>query len=68
MYQRIVDAALDEDQRLVGIHADAESDRERIGTVGRAGRLHVDHAVDAVDPLLDDERHLIDDGLGLAPG
>jgi hypothetical protein len=38
------------------IGADAEGDGERIGAVGAAEGLHVDHALDAVDLPLDGAR------------
>ena len=43
------DPVLDQDLRLVGVGADREGDGERVGAVVGAGRLHVDHVLDAVD-------------------
>jgi len=48
--------------REVDVHSDLEGDDERIAAVRRAPRLHVDHAVDAVDLLLDRQSDGIDHG------
>ncbi len=37
----------------IGVRADVEGDGEVVGAVAGAGRLHVQHALDAVDLLLD---------------
>ena len=52
----------------VRIGADREGDRQDIGAVGRAGRLHVEHLVDAVDLVLDRQRDRVDHGLGARAG
>ena len=61
-------AVLHQDLREVQVGADLEGDGQRIGAVGRGVGLHVDHAVDAVDFLLDRQRHRVDDGLGAGAG
>jgi hypothetical protein len=48
--------------RQIEIDADLERHGERVAAVGAAVGLHVDHALDAVDLLLDRQRHGIDDG------
>ncbi len=52
----------------VGIGADREGDRQDIGAVGCAGRLHVEHLVDAIDLILDRQRDRVDHGLGARAG
>ena len=55
--QRARHPVLHQDLRRIEIGADLEGDRERIGPIAGAGRLHVDHVLDAVDLLLDRQRH-----------
>ncbi len=55
--QRARHAVLHQDLRRIEIGADLEGDRERVAAVAGAGRLHVDHVLDAVDLLLDRQRH-----------
>ena len=52
----------------IGVGADRERHRQAVGAVGGAGRLHVQHAVDAVDLLLDRQGDRIDDGLRAGAG
>ena len=54
--------------REVEVGADLEGDRQRIGAVGAAIGLHVEHVLDAVDLLLDRQRDGIDHGLGAGAG
>ena len=58
--ERAGDPVLHQHLREVDVHADLERHGQRVAAVGRAERLHVDHAVDAVDLLLDRQRHGID--------
>ncbi len=51
--QRAVDAVLHQHLIDVGICADIEGHRQRIGAVGGAGRLHVEHLIDAIDLQFD---------------
>jgi hypothetical protein len=62
--QRDRDPVLDQHLREIGIGADVERDDQRVGAVARAGRLHVEHALDAVDLLLDRQGHGVDQHLG----
>ena len=66
--QRALNAVLH--QHLVGVRigADIESDRQGIGTVRGAGRLHVKHLVDAIDLGLDRQGDRIDHRLRARPG
>ena len=57
-------AVLHQDFVLVGVRADREGDDQAVGAVARAGRLHVDHVLDAVDVLLDRQRDGVDEGHG----
>ena len=57
--QRARDTVLHQDLRGIEIGADLEGHGERVGAVAGAGRLHVDHVLDAVDLLLDRQRHRI---------
>ncbi len=57
------DAVLHEDLRGIGIGADLEGNGEGIIAVVAGGRLHVDHALDAIDLELDGQRDLVDDRL-----
>src|SRR5262249_41238715 len=41
---------------------------ERITAIGRAGGLHIEHILDAIDLLLDGERDGFDEGLGVGAG
>jgi hypothetical protein len=61
--QRGVDAVVDVDRVEIGVGADREADGQRIAAVAAAGRLHVDHLVDAVDLRLDDLGHALLDRL-----
>ncbi len=56
------DAVLGEDVGHVLIDADGEVDVELHAAVAGVGRLHVDHALDAVDLLLDGRGHRLLDG------
>jgi hypothetical protein len=53
---------------LIEIHPDLERHRERIAAVGAAVGLHVDHAFDAIDLLLDGQGNSVDDGAGAGSG
>ncbi len=66
--QRAVDAVLHQHLIDVGIGADVEGHRQRIGAVGGAGRLHVEHLVDAVDLRLDRQRDGVDHRLRACAG
>ncbi len=66
--QRQLHAVLHEHLRNVRIGADFESDGQVIGAVRRAGRLHVEHVVDAIDLGLDRQGDGIDDGLRAGAG
>ena len=66
--QRARHPVLHQHLREVEVGADLEGDRQRIGAVGAAVGLHVEHALDAVDLLLDRQRHGIDHGLGAGAG
>ncbi len=68
MRQRARDAVLHQYLREIEVGADLEGDRERVGTVGAAVGLHIEHVLDAVDLLLDRQRHGVDDGLGAGAG
>ena len=61
---------LHQDLRGIEIGADLECHRERVAAVAGARRLHVDHVLDAVDLLLDRQRHRIHEraraGAGIA--
>ena len=52
---------LHQDLVLVGIRADREGDGQGVRAVARVRRLHVDHVLDAVDVLLDRQRHGVDE-------
>ena len=58
------DPVLHQDLVLVGVRADRESDGEIVGAVAGARRLHVEHVLDAVDVLLDRQRHGVDQRRG----
>ena len=64
MRLRQIDAVLHLDGVDVGVGADREGDVERVAAVVAAGRLHVDHVVDADDARLDRLRHRGFDHLG----
>ena len=70
--ERARHAVLDQDLRLVAVGADLEGDGERVLPVAGRERGHVDHALDAVDALLDRQRDLARDcrraGAGIARG
>ena len=59
--ERAGDPVLHQHLREVDVHSDLEGDDESISTVGGAPGLHVDHAVDTVDLLLDRQRDRVDD-------
>ena len=61
--QRARHAVLHQHLREVEVGADLERHRQRIGAVGAAVGLHVEHVLDAVDLLLDRQRHGVDHGL-----
>ena len=54
------DPVLHQDLVLVGVGADRERDGEIVGAVAGAGRLHVEHVLDAVDVLLDRQSDGVD--------
>ena len=60
--QRARHPVLHQDLREVEIDADVECHRQRVAAIGRGVGLHVDHAFDAVDLLLDRQRHGVDHG------
>ncbi len=62
------DPVLHQDLVLVGVRADRESDGEIVGAVAGAGRLHVEHVLDAVDVLLDRQGDGIDERRGARAG
>ena len=59
---------LHEDLRQIGIRADGEGDGQSVGAVVGAGRLHVEHVLDAVDLLLDRQGDGVDEGPGAGAG
>ena len=61
-------AVLHHDQGRVHVGADVESDRQRVGAVVARLRRHVQHALDAVDLLLDRRRHGVGHHLGAGAG
>ena len=66
--QRARHPVLHQHLREIQVGADLERHRQRIGAVGAAVGLHVEHVLDAVDLLLDRQRHGIDHGLGAGAG
>ncbi len=66
--ERRSDAILHQDLREIDVGADLEGHGQRIAAVGSAGRLHVNHAFDAVDLLFDRLCHRLDQGLGAGAG
>ena len=66
--QRARHPVLHQHLREVEVGADLERHGQRIGAVGAAVGLHVQHVLDAVDLLLDRQRHGIDHGLGAGAG
>ena len=62
------DAVLHQHLREVEVGTDLERHRQRVGAVGAAIGLHVQHVLDAVDLLLDRQRDRVDDGLGAGAG
>src|SRR6202011_2526246 len=61
--QRRLHAVVDVDRVGIGVRADGEADGEVVTAVIAAGRLHVDHLVDADDLRLERLRHAgLDDG------
>ncbi len=63
-----INLVLDVDGADVLRITDVESDQDARDSVARAIRRHVDHAVDAVDLLLDRGGHRVGDGLGVGAG
>ena len=63
-----VGPVLDVDRVDVGVGAELEGDRQRVAAVRAGGRLHVEHAVDAVDLLLDRLGHRLLDDVGTGAG
>src|SRR5246127_4248289 len=63
--QRLGNAVLYVDLRLVRIGAGGEGDRHLQHAVGASHRLHVHHILDAVDLLLQWRRHGLGDDLGV---
>ena len=61
-------AVLHHDQRRVQIGAHVEGDRQRVGAVVAHLRRHVEHALDAVDLLLDRRGHRVGHDLGAGAG
>ena len=61
--QRLRDAVLHLHLRVVEVGAEREGDRQRQRAVGRRLREHVEHALDAVDLLLERRRHGLGDDL-----
>jgi hypothetical protein len=59
------DAVLHQLLRLVGVGAELEGDGQRHHAVGGRLAAHVEHALDAVDLLLDRRRHRLGDHLGI---
>ncbi len=66
--ERAGDPVLHQHLREVDVHPDLESDDERIAAVGGAVGLHIDHAVDAVDLLLDRQSDGVDHSASARPG
>ena len=66
--QRARHPVLHQHLREVEVGADLERHRQRIGAVGAAVGLHVEHVLDAVDLLLDRQRHRIDHGFCAGAG
>ena len=60
--QRDGHPVLDQDLRQIGVCADREGDRQGVGAVVGARRLHVDHVLHAVDVLLDRQGDGVDKG------
>src|SRR5205085_6447704 len=60
-------AVLDQDQGRVQVGADVEGDGQGVGAVVAHLRRHVQHALDAVDLLLDRRRHRVGHHLGAGP-
>ena len=61
-------AVLHHDQGRVHVGADVEGDRQRVRAVVAHLRRHVEHALDAVDLLLDRRRHRVGHHRGAGPG
>jgi hypothetical protein len=66
--QRAGDAVLHQHLREVQVGTDLERHRQRIGAVGGAVGLHVEHVLDAVDLLLYGQGNRVDHGLGAGAG
>ena len=65
---RILHPVLHQHLVHIRIGADLEGDRQHIGAVIGAGRLHVEHAGSAVHLQLDRQGDRVDHGLGAGPG
>ena len=61
-------AVLHQHLREVEVRADLERDRQGVAAVGRAGGLHVEHVLDAVDLLLDGKRDGLNQRLRIRAG
>jgi len=61
-------AVLNELRRLVRIGTEREGDGQRHGAVGRRLAVHIEHAFDAVDGLLDRRRHGFGDDARIGAG
>ena len=59
---------LHQDLGLVEVGADLEGDRQLVRAVAGAGRGHVEHALDAVDLLLDRRGDGVGEDLGVGAG
>ena len=62
--ERARHAILHQHLREIEIGADLERHDERVGAVSRARGLHIEHVLDAVDLLLDRQRHGVDHDAG----
>ena len=62
------DAVLHQHLGQIEVGADREGHDERVPAVVRRRRLHVEHALDAVDLLLDRQPHRLDQSLRVRPG
>ncbi len=61
------DAILHQDLCEIEVGADFERHDQRVRAIGRAGRLHVQHALHAVDLLFDRQRHRVHHGIRARP-
>ena len=62
--KRARDPVLHQNLREIEIDADLEGDCQRVAAVRTAQGLHIEHVLDAIDLLLDGQRHRVDDGAG----